>query len=169
MKTFLQIILLCISISGYSQVPLADELITIHTVTDNAAMNNIASPNTGSVVFNDADKHIYQFDGNLWRKMVFEKEIIQEITGNYTLGLKDNGCALIFKSVSDVVLMVPLNLPIGFNVSIYQVGNGTVTVDGTGASVKNRLSRFTTAGLDAAAGLICTSKDIFHLSGDLKR
>ncbi len=38
-----------------------------------------------------------------------------------------------------------------------------------GVTVLNRLSRFKTAGKDAGAGLICTSTNNFHLTGDLKR
>lgn len=88
-------------------------------------------------------------------------------TANYTLTIADNGKVFTFDSTIDITLTVPNGLPIGYNISIYQINTGEVTIQG-GATILNRLSRFKTAGKDAGAGLISTDTNIFHLTGDLK-
>ncbi len=91
-------------------------------------------------------------------------------TTNYTLVATDNGKIITFNSATDITLTVPTGLPIGYNISIYQTGNGRVTINGAaGVTVLNRLSRFITAGKDAGAGLVATSTNNFHLTGDLRR
>lgn len=96
-------------------------------------------------------------------------EVVNKTT-NYTLVLADNGKVFTFNSAADVTLTVPAGLPVGYNISIYQIGNGNVTITGAGGvTVLNRLSRFKTAGRDAGIGLIATATNVFHLTGDLKR
>ncbi|WP_431166411.1 hypothetical protein [Tenacibaculum halocynthiae] len=96
-------------------------------------------------------------------------EIINK-TASYTLTSVDNGKVFTFNSATDVTLNVPAGLPVGFNISIYQINTGKIEIAGAGGvTVLNRLSRFKTAGKDAGAGLLCTSTNNFHLTGDLKR
>ncbi|MDC1162348.1 hypothetical protein OAT18_02780 [Tenacibaculum sp.] len=91
-------------------------------------------------------------------------------TADYTLILSDNGKVFTFNSSSDVTLTIPAALPIGYNISVYQIGTGKVIITGdTGVNVLNRLSRFKTAGKDAGVGVIATSLNTFHLTGDLKK
>ena len=156
------------SISMNAQTPQADELVKIHSV-NGTEMNSIASPIEGSFAFNTDDKHMYQFDGTSWQKLLQAKERVKPLTASYTLIATDDGCALNFNSASDVTLTVPAGLPVGYNVSIYQSGTGRVMITGSGATIKNRLQRFKTAGIDAAVGLLSTSANTFHVSGDLKR
>jgi hypothetical protein len=95
---------------------------------------------------------------------------VENKTVNYTLSTNDNGKVFTFSSTTSITLTVPNGLPVGFNISIYQTNTGQVTVKGArGVTILNRLSRFKTAGLHAGAGLICTSTNNFHLTGDLKR
>ncbi len=96
-------------------------------------------------------------------------EVINK-TASYTLTSTDNGKVFTFNSATDVTLNVPAGLPVGFNISIYQINTGKVEITGIGGvTVLNRLSRFKTAGKDAGVGLVCTSTNNFHLTGDLKR
>ncbi len=134
-----------------------------------ANINTISSPTEGNMAYaNDANK-VYVFDGTLWREVMFVPKVIA-LTSNYTLSLSDNASILTFDSTTDVTLTVPSGLPLGFNVSLYQINTGKVTIAaGAGASVKNRLLRFRTAGLDAGVGIVCTSTDTYHVTGDLKR
>jgi len=91
-------------------------------------------------------------------------------TGDYTLSSSDNGSILTFNDTNLMTLTVPLGLAVGYNVSLYQIGIGQVTIVGSGGvSIKNRLSRFKTAGKDAGIGLVSTATNIFHLTGDLKK
>jgi len=158
--------LLCIAV--HTQNPQAEELVKIHSVTS-TEMNAITSPIEGTLTFNLDDQHTYQYSGTKWQRLVVEKDIIKPLTGNYTLTADDDKCVLTFNSNTDVSLRVPKGLPIGYNVSIYQIGKGRVTIIGSGTTIRNRSLRYTTAGLDAAVGILCTGTNTFHVSGDLKR
>jgi len=168
MKKIILIVVILCSISLNAQVPLSDELVTIHSVTT-LEMNAIVTPIEGSFAFNTDDKHIYQYDGNSWNKLLHKKNCIKPLTASYTLTLDDDECGLTINSTNDVVLTVPAGLPIGYHVSVYQIGTGQITITGNGSVIRNRLLRFKTAGQDAAAGILCTSANVFHISGDLKR
>ena len=123
----------------------------------------------GSLVFNTDRKKIYQFNGTEWKELLESPSVFLK-TGNYTLLETDNHNILTFNSATDVTLTVPVGLPTGYNVSIYQIGDGKILISGAiGVTIKNRLLRFKTAGKDAGAGIICTSVNTFHLTGDLKR
>ncbi len=167
-KTFLFLSLLFWSVFGFSQIPEANQLIQIHNVS-NSEMNSITNPITGSVVYNTEQKRIYQYDGTDWLEIVVVKPTIKALTGNYTLIPLDNGKVLTINSLSATTLTIPSGLPIGFNVSVYQIGNGEVTIVGSGTTVKNRLQRFKTAGLDAGVGVICTGTNVFYVTGDLRK
>ncbi|PCH75434.1 MAG: hypothetical protein COB98_08930 [Flavobacteriaceae bacterium] len=88
-------------------------------------------------------------------------------TSDYTLKLPDSGHVLTFDSNTPLTLTIPNGLPIGYNVSIYQLGTGMVSIIGNQTTIKQRLYRFKTAGQDAGVGIISTATDIFHLTGDL--
>lgn len=77
----------------------SDELMQIHKVTT-AEMNNIISPQAGSLVYNTDEKTIFFYTGNLWKKMRSDgDETVMHagsgivVTGNgtntsaYTIGL----------------------------------------------------------------------------------
>jgi len=122
----------------------------------------------GMMVYNTTDKKVYHFNGTTW--VGIDKARVIAKTSSYTLQVGDDSAVFTFDSTSDVTLTVPAGLPVGFNVSVYQLGSGKVIFSGSGgASIKNRLSRFKTAGKDAGVGLICTSSDVYHLTGDLKK
>lgn len=91
-------------------------------------------------------------------------------TANYTISLGESGAVVTFNSASPVTLTIPTGLPIGYNISVYQIGNGQVTISGaSGVSVKNRLSIFKTAGKDSGVGIVCTATNTFHVTGDLTK
>ena len=167
-----------------------DDLIFTLKAGTQTDMNTII-PTLGMVVYNSTDNKIYYYNGTNWvavstlfissdtdNKLVTGTDggisytpsaVVIAKTSNYTLQQSDNGAVLTFNSASDVTLTVPAGLPVGFNVSIYQIGNGKVTIAGSGAVIKNRLSRFKTAGKDAGVGLVSTSTNTYHLTGDLKK
>ncbi len=130
---------------------------------------NTATIQEGALVFDSSLKKIFKFNGTEWKELLTSPSVFPK-TGNYTLIEEDNGNILTFDSATDVVLTIPAGFVIGYNVSIYQIGNGKVTISGAaGVTIKNRLLRFKTAGLDAGAGIVCTANNTFHVTGDLKR
>ncbi|MEZ7513728.1 hypothetical protein [Flavobacterium frigidarium] len=108
--------------------------------------------------------------GTLW----IDPKLVMVInkTNDYILTASDNGKVLTFDKVSLVKLKVPTGLPIGFNISVYQIGDGNVLFmpeESTSVKVYNRLMRLTTAGKNAGAGLLITETNTAHITGDLKK
>ena len=141
------------------------------TEASTAEMLSISNPIEGALLYNSTEKRVYQYNGANWDQLeINESPIIAAKTSNYILTAADNGSVFTFNSNANVTLTASNGLPIGFNISIYQIGNGQVIITGSsGVTIKNRLSRFKTAGKDAGVGLICTANNIFHLTGDLKK
>lgn len=128
--------------------------------------------NQGNLVFDTTLNKVFEFNGTEWKQLLEERELanVVPLTTNYTLLLSNNTDVLTFDSTTDIVLTVPTGLPVGYNISIYQIGSGNITIIGSGGTqIRNRLLRFKTAGINAGVGLICTSTNTFHLTGDLKR
>ncbi len=149
----------------------ANQLLGLINATS-TEMNAISNPITGSLIFNTTENRVYQFDGTSWTTFANDSSlpIVLVKTAGYTLTAADDGTIITFNSATDITLTVGSGLPIGFNVSIYQIGTGKVSIIGAGGiTIKNRLSRFKTAGIDAGAGLVCTAANVFHLTGDLKK
>lgn len=93
-----------------------------------------------------------------------------EQTGSYTLDWHDSGAVFTFNSATDINLTIPSGLPIGFNISVYQLGAGNVVfTPAAGVTLSNRLSIFVSAGPGAGVGLVSTGTDAYHLTGDLKK
>jgi hypothetical protein len=158
---------------------------------DQATINSIVHPKQGMMIFNTTDRKVYFYDAVNWINV--DKPILSSDANNtlstgsdggvyfptvnvltktvdYTLTIDDNSAVLRFDTISDVTLTIPSGLPVGFNVSIYQVNTGKVLIAaGAGVTVKNRLLRFKTAGIDAGAGIVSTAANTFHITGDLKQ
>jgi len=154
-------------------------------------INAISTPQKGMMIYNITDNKLYYYNGTQWINIdktiistdsdnalnagsdggaYFPKEKVLVKSTNYTLTSNDNRAILTFDSTTDVTLTIPTGLPTGYNVSIYQINTGKVLISaGAGVSIKNRLSRFKTAGKDAGIGIVSTASDIFHITGDLKK
>ncbi len=94
---------------------------------------------------------------------------VKQITSAYTLVLEDSGSILYVNAATDITLTLPSGLPVGFNVSVYQYGNGKITFVGSGATVNHRLGRTKTAGKYAGVGIVSYKANEFDLTGDLRR
>ena len=190
-KLILSLLVLFGFMTNVANAVFEDDLVFTLNAGTQTEMNAI-TPSLGMMIYNTTDKKIYYHNGTNWATMntLFissdsDNKIVTGTDGgisytpsapviaktsNYTLQQSDNGAVFTFNSTNDVTLTVPAGLPVGFNVSVYQIGNGKVTIFGSGAVViKNRLSRFKTAGKDAGVGIVCTATNIFHLTGDLKK
>jgi hypothetical protein len=168
-NNFIIYLVILISFTTYGQIE--GDLLLGLTNTTTAEMNAVNNPIQGSLLYNSDENRVYQFNGTNWDKLVIKEVPTVELkTTNYTLTANDNGSVFTFNSSVNITLTANAGLPVGFNISIYQLGDGQVTIiGGSGVIIKNRLSRFKTAGKDAGAGLICTENNIFHLTGDLKK
>lgn len=169
-KKLICFILLMASIhSAKSQIE--GELLVGLTNVTTTEMNNITNMPIGALVFNTTESSVYHYDGSDWIKLQGNTlATVEEKTADYTLTANDNGKIFAFNNATEVVLNVPAGLPVGFNISVYQIGDGKVRFqEATGVSIKNRQLRFKTAGIDAGAGLVAIATNVFHLTGDLKK
>ncbi len=142
-----------------------------YTPTEISTIHSTLLANEGDMykdTVNDL-QYIGVTDGSL--KLLTPKYVrVVNKTADYTISLGESGAVITFNSATPVTLTIPVGLPIGYNISVYQIGAGQVTIVGAaGVTVKNRLSTFKTAGLDSGAGIIATSTDVFHITGDLKK
>jgi len=165
MKKIILTILLTIPFVAFATT--TDELVKIHALTT-AEITALSAPVDGTLAFDSTIKKLYVYANGTWKPLIFAAKVIEK-TGNYTLTQGDNEAIFTFNSSSAITLTIPSGFPVGYNVSVYQTGTGKVTVVGSGTSVKNRLSRFRTAGKDAGVGIVSTSIDVYHLTGDLRR
>ena len=166
MKKIIQIILLTVPFVAFATT--TDELVQVHALTT-AERTALSAPiGDGTLVFDATIKKLYVYANGEWKPLVFTPKVVEK-TGDYTLVEDDNGMILTFDSSAAVTLTIPTGFPVGYNVSVYQIGAGKVTIAGSGTSIKNRLSRFRTAGKDAGVGIVSTASDTYHLTGDLRR
>ena len=165
MKKLLQIILLTVPFVAFATT--TDELVQIHKLTT-AEITALSTPSDGTLAFDSSIKKLYVYANGMWKPLIFAAKVVEK-TGDYTLVQGDNEAIFTFNSSSAITLTIPSGLPVGYNVSIYQTGTGKITVVGSGTSIKNRLSRFRTAGKDAGVGIVSTTSDVYHLTGDLRR
>ncbi len=152
----------------FSLAVTTDELVQIHQLTA-AERNALSTPIAeGTLAFDTTVKKLYVYADTTWKEVLFSPNVVAK-TGDYTLVIGDNANVLTFNSSTPVTLTIPSGFPVGYNVSVYQIGTGKVTIVGSGTTVLNRLNRFRTAGKDAGIGIVCTATDTYHLTGDLRR
>ncbi len=113
-------------------------------------------------------QYIGASDGSLKILITKYAKIIHK-TGSYTLKEVESGMAFTIESTQDVEFTLPAGTPIGTHISIYQTGDGKITIIGAaGVTVFHRLNYFQTAGKHAGVGVLCTALNTYHLTGDLK-
>ena len=161
-----------ISISMYAQL---DKYSLMGLPSGATSQINAVTPidnSPGAIVYNDETKTIMVFDGSNWVNIATASSTVtvKALTESYILTAEDNGIVITIENSGTTTLTIPTGLDVGFNVSLYQIGSGLVTITGdTGVTVLNRLSRFKTAGKDAGIGIVCTAANIYHITGDLKK
>jgi len=84
---------------------------------------------------------------------------------SYSLTDADNGKLLRFTAATSVAVTVPAGLTDNFICSILQLGLGQVTIAGSGATVENKDSQFSTQARLARLTLYTTGADQYNLEG----
>ncbi len=147
-------------------VLLGGSLIQATTITTSAS-NTLALAGLQSGNANDSILMITS-SGVIKRTSNFP--LVNNKTASYTVSVSDHNTVITINSSSATTITIPSGLPVGFNISIYQIGTGRVTIAGaSGVTLKNRLTRFRLAGKDAAAGIVITASNVAHVSGDLSK
>lgn len=168
MRNFLIIVMLSFKFTFICHAQIDAQALFKLPILTNSEMNApTTTADEGTLIYNSDTKRVYQYDGTNWLKLVVETGI-KEITADYTITANDNGYSINANSTTDINVTIPSGLDIGFKITVYQTGTGKITFIGSGTTIKNRLSRFKTAGLDAGVGVLCTGTDVYHITGDLR-
>lgn len=102
----------------------------------------------------------------------FLGDVVNVTSFPYTLQASDNGKILRFNSATPVVVNLPNNLVIGFNIAWSQAGAGQVTfAPASGSTMNNRQSQVKSAGQYAMGSLIVMTNTggtsaMYNLAGD---
>jgi hypothetical protein len=89
------------------------------------------------------------------------------ITGNYTVTAADHNFTILVNAAAPVVITLPANVP-GLDIICKQVGAGTFTfAAGSGATVENLDSKFTSSGVKAVATVFSDNNNIWTPNGQL--
>lgn len=96
---------------------------------------------------------------------------IQTKTTAYSLTGSDNGKVIIFNAAGGITANIPAGLPIGFSVTLIQVGAGQVTVTGpagaAGITMNSYTNLYKIAGQHGSASLVSYQTNVFNLAGNL--
>ncbi len=130
----------------------------------------ISSNVQGMMVYDtDVDLFYYYSTSNAAWTAMNTGSVKSIATTSYTLLPADSGRVIEFSSATAVTLTVPTNLPVGFQVSISQVGTGIVTFAASGGMViNNRWAATATSGQWAKAGIEVRAINSSILSGDVQ-
>ena len=88
-------------------------------------------------------------------------------TAGYTLQATDNGKVITVNSASAVSITVPSGLPIGFSVTVIQIGAGQVTFVASSTTINSYQSYLKIAGQHGSASLISYTTNVYNLAGSL--
>ena len=165
-----KLIIFFIGLAFFNSYAQLDETTVMGLPTGTTDQINAVTPiEEGAVVYNSQTKKLMVFDGVSWGNSS-GLATVKPLTDSYILTAADNGTVITINNSGVTTLTIPASLPIGFNISVYQIGTGQVTIAGaSGVTLKNRRSKFKTSGKDAGVGVICTATNIFHLTGDLSK
>ena len=85
-----------------------------------------------------------------------------------TLESSINGKVLLIDSGTTTTITVPTGLPVGYSLTIIQLGTGSVGITANAGVTLNSYSNFyNLAGIHASASLLSYSSNIFNLAGNL--
>ena len=78
-------------------------------------------------------------------------------TANYGVGLADNRRKIVVNAATAVTVTLPNTTPVGFELTLIQMGAGAAVVQVTGGTLVSRGTHTRTAGQYAIAFVVCTA------------
>jgi len=94
---------------------------------------------------------------------------VKALTGTtYTFLSADNGTVLTHSNASPSTLTIPTGLPVGYSVTVIQIGAGQVTFSPASGVTMNSYTNLTKiAGQHGSASLVSYQSNIYNLAGNL--
>jgi hypothetical protein len=130
----------------------------------------IGSPTESLLVYDTSASLYYYYSttNNAWSAINIGS--IKTIAAtSYTLIASDSGRMLDFSATTAISLIIPDNLPIGFQVSVTQANTGGISVSGSGSMVvNNRWGASRSIGRWSKIGIEVRAANSSVISGDLQ-
>jgi hypothetical protein len=98
----------------------------------------------------------------------FTSKVVKISGIKYELNNLDNGKILVFNSSNNILVSMPLNLPIGYNCLMVQKGTGAIIcTPNNGVTLQSRFNYFKSAGVNSILTLLSIETNFIIISGDL--
>ena len=134
----------------------------------------IPSPATGLLIYNTATAGsapnnvvpgYYYWNGTSWIQIANGLIIDSSKSSSFTLAATDNNKIFFINAVSTVTVTVSNTLPIGFSCQFIQVGNGMITLLGSGVTL-NSANGLSARIVNSAIGLVMNTASVGYVYGD---
>ncbi|WP_374506677.1 hypothetical protein [Flavobacterium sp.] len=134
----------------------------------------IPSPATGLLIYNTATAGsapnnvvpgYYYWNGTSWIQIANGLIIDSSKSSSFTLAATDNNKIFFINAVSTVTVTVSNTLPIGFSCQFIQVGNGMITLLGSGVTL-NSANGLSSRIVNSAIGLVMNTASVGYVYGD---
>ena len=134
----------------------------------------IPSPATGLLIYNTATAGsapnnvvpgYYYWNGTSWIQIANGLIIDSSKSSSFTLAAADNNKIFFINAASTVTVTVSNTLPIGFSCQFIQVGNGMITLLGSGVTL-NSANGLSSRIVNSAIGLVMNTASVGYVYGD---
>lgn len=134
----------------------------------------IPSPATGLLIYNTATAGsapnnvvpgYYYWNGTSWIQIANGLIIDSSKSSSFTLAATDNNKIFFINAASTVTVTVSNTLPIGFSCQFIQVGNGMITLLGSGVTL-NSANGLSSRIINSAIGLVMNTASVGYVYGD---
>jgi len=134
----------------------------------------IPSPATGLLIYNTATAGsapnnvvpgYYYWNGTSWIQISNGLIIDSSKSSSFTLAATDNNKIFFINAASTVTVTVSNTLPIGFSCQFIQVGNGMITLLGSGVTL-NSANGLSSRIVNSAIGLVMNTASVGYVYGD---
>lgn len=134
----------------------------------------IPSPATGLLIYNTATAGsapnnvvpgYYYWNGTSWIQIANGLIIDSSKSSSFTLAATDNNKIFFINAASTVTVTVSNTLPIGFSCQFIQVGNGMITLLGSGVTL-NSANGLSSRIVNSAIGLVMNTASVGYVYGD---
>lgn len=127
-------------------------LLVYNTATAGSAPNNVVPG-------------YYYWNGTAWIQIAGGLVIDATKTASFSLAATDNNKIFFINAASTVTVTVSNTLPIGFSCQFIQVGNGMITLLGSGVTL-NSANGLSSRIVNSAIGLVMNTASVGYVYGD---
>ena len=107
----------------------------------------------------------YYWNGTSWIQIANGLIIDSSKSSSFTLAATDNNKIFFINAASTVTVTVSNTLPIGFSCQFIQVGNGMITLLGSGVTL-NSANGLSSRIINSAIGLVMNTASVGYVYGD---